>query len=208
MRRNEEYRQCCIDGGKGELSDLYADFGVVLHDNFKEWWSEDERGQRLFGEQSLSHPLRELQDLDEWDESLAAKNIVLLEVPLSMSKRYLQIAFNKFLKSRHTTKRGRQKKTELNQSTAKYPLHRHVSIHTLKLQLDVYDAVMAKKRGENKKTHLEIARDLKILPKEQTKERDELRDVNLIIYPTISRYFKDACNIIANTAKGQFPKSK
>jgi hypothetical protein len=208
LRRNEEYRQCCVDGGKGRLSDLYADFGVVLHDNFKDWWNEGERGRKLFAERPLLHPLRELADVTEWDESLRDKNITLLKVPLSMSKRYLQVAFNKFLKSRHTTKPGRQKKTDVNASTARYPLYRHVSIQTLQLQLDVYDAVMVRKRGENKKTYLDIAKELRIIPKERIKERDEVRDVNLIIYPTISRYFKEACNIIENTARGEFPNSK
>jgi hypothetical protein len=208
LRRNEEYRQCCLNGGKGELSDLYADFGVVLHDNFKEWWTEDERGRRLFGERPLLYSLREVADLNEWDDSRRNQNVTLLQVPLNMSKRYLQSSFNAFLKKRHDTQRGRQKKTDLNASTAKYPLHRHVSIETLMIQLAVYDAVMAKKRGEHNKTYIQIANELRIIPKARSKDAEaEGRDVNQIIYPTISRYFKDACNIIANTAKGQFPNS-
>lgn len=209
LRRNDEYRECCLNGGKGRLSDLYADFGVVLHDNFKEWWSEGERGRKLFGEQPLVHSLREMETLDEWDEARRKQNVALIQVPLNMSKRYLQSSFNAFLKKRHETKRGRQKKTDLNASTAKYPLYRHVSIETLMVQLAVYDAVMAKKRGEHSKTYIEIANDLRIIPKARSKNADaEGSDVNQIIYPTISRYFKDACNIIVNTAKGEFPNSK
>jgi hypothetical protein len=197
-----------LDGGKGKLSDLYADFGVVLNDNFKEWWTEGERGKKLFGEQPLVHSLRELMDISEWDESRRKQNVALIQVPLNMNKRYLQSAFNESLKKRHDTKRGRQIKTDLNASTAKYPLHRHVSIGTLITQLAVYDTIMAKKRGELKMSHLEIAKKLKIIPKARSENADqEGRDVNLIIYPTITRYFKDACYIIANTAKGQFPNS-
>jgi hypothetical protein len=209
LRRNEDYRECCLNGGKGELSDLYADFGVVLHDNFKEWWNEGERGRKLFAERPLLHTLRELNSIDEWDESLRSKNVTLLQVPLNTQKRYLQTAFNKFLAKRHDTKRGRQKKTDVNASTAKYPLYRHVSLETLKIQLDVYDAVMAKKRGEHNKTYIEIAKELRINPKARSENAEaEGRDVNQIIYPTITRYFKDACNIVANTARGQFPNSQ
>lgn len=209
LRRNEDYRQCCLNRGKGELSDLYADFGVVLHDNFKEWWNEGERGRKLFAERPLLHTLRELNSVDEWDESLRSKNVTLLQVPLNMQKRYLQTAFNKFLEKRHDTKRGRQKKTDVNASTAKYPLYRHVSLETLKIQLDVYDAVMAKKRGEHNKTYIEIAKELRINPKARSENAEaEGRDVNQIIYPTITRYFKDACNIVANTARGEFPNSQ
>ncbi len=191
------------------LSDLYSDFGVVLNDNFKEWWKEGERGRMLFGEQPLAHSLREVMDISEWDESRRRQNVALIQVPLNMSKRYLQSTFNAFLKKRHETKRGRQKKTDLNASTAKYPLYRHVSIETLMVQLAVYDAVMAKKRGEHKKTYIQIANELRIIPKARSRNAEaEGRDVNQIIYPTISRYFKDACNIVANTAKGEFPNSK
>jgi hypothetical protein len=65
---------------------LYADFGVVLHDNFKDWWNEGERGRKLFAERPLLHPLRELADVTEWDESLRDKNITLLKVPLTLGR--------------------------------------------------------------------------------------------------------------------------
>ena len=208
LRRNKEYRQCCLEGGKGKLSNLYADFGVVLNDNFKEWWTEGERGRKLFGERPLTHSLKEITELAEWDDTQRSHNITLIQVPLNMNKRYLQSAFNAFLKKRHDTKRGRQIKTDLNSSTAKYPLFRYVSIETLMIQLAVYDAVIAKRQGEHNKTYIQIANELRIIPKARSKNAEaEGRDINQIIYPTISRYFKDACNIIANTAKGEFPNS-
>ena len=41
LKRNKDYLACCQAGGKGSLSKLYADFGDVRGDSFKEWWTSD-----------------------------------------------------------------------------------------------------------------------------------------------------------------------
>ena len=61
LRRNDEYAACCDSGGTGDLAGLYADFGVVSNDNFKEWWTG--HGFRLFAEQAKPVKLAELDAL-------------------------------------------------------------------------------------------------------------------------------------------------
>jgi hypothetical protein len=37
LKRNMEYLECCENNGEGKLANLYADFGDVRGDDFKEW---------------------------------------------------------------------------------------------------------------------------------------------------------------------------
>ena len=70
LRRNEEYAACCAEGGTGEMTSLYADFGVVSHDTFKQWWGRN--GYRLFSEKPKPVKLTELSSPSEWDPAFQA----------------------------------------------------------------------------------------------------------------------------------------
>jgi hypothetical protein len=209
LRRNEQYRACCEADGKGELAALYADFGnVVQHDNFKEWWAE--RGYRLFAEKRKPVKLAELKDASEWDSEWTREAVMVIAVPLDLPKRYLQGFFAKLLKERHSGKRGRKALSDEDASTASYPLHRNVSVRTLRTQLAVYDAVTAKQRGEDKRTLAKIGADLKLVPTAMPLVRDDkitAEDKRNVMTATVGRYFRDARRIVENTAKGQFPNS-
>ena len=208
LRRNEEYAACCAAGGKGELSELYKDFGVVSNDNFKQWWME--HGFRLFAEKPLPVKLMELNDASEWDGTWTKSNVMVMAVPLNVSKRDLHSLFVQLLKKRHGGKRGRKALSDRDASTAKYPLHRDVSIHTLRIQLAIYDAVI-EGRSIGKKVNLaDIGKKLNLAPKSNSRTKDEVMDEKkrrAVLASTVSRHFKDAQRIIANTAKGEFPNS-
>ena len=209
LRRNEDYRACCAAGGKGELAELYADFGdVVSDDNFKAWWME--RGYRLFAERPKPVKLAELTRPNEWDSSWTRDTVMVVAVPLDLPKRYLQGFFAKLLKERHLGKRGRKALSDSDASTARYPLHRNVSIHTLRIQLAVYDAVSAKKRGEHKRTLAQIGAELKLVSSALPSSKDDrvtAEHKRNVMAATVSRHYKDACRIVAHTARGQFPNS-
>lgn len=211
LRRNEEYLACCRAGGKGALAGLYADFGDVLNDSFKDWWTTNERGAKLFGEKPLPLNVKELKSPDEWDASWAKSTVMVIAFPLTISKRHLQTNFARLLKDRHDGKRGKKISVDSSLSTAKYSLHRAVSIATLRIQLDVYDKVIAKQRGELNKTLAEIGADMILAKKAMPVNGEHPHDAALkrnIMASTVSRHFKDAQRIIANTAIGQFPKSR
>ncbi len=208
MRRNDDYRACCAAGGTGELAGLYADFGVVSNDNFKEWWTA--HGFRLFAEQRKPVFLKELDTPSEWDSSWGKDSVMVVAVPLDIPKRNLQGFFAELLKKRHRGKRGRKALSDPDASNARYPLHRNVSIHTLRIQLAVYDAVVAARASDKKITLAQIGEKLKLVPKTNKRTEGEVMDAakrRAVLAATVSRHFKDAQHIIANTAKGQFPNS-
>lgn len=208
LGRNEDYKACCAAGGTGDLAGLYADFGVVSNDNFKEWWGQ--HGFRLFAEKPKPVKLAELDSPSEWDSSWTKDSVMVVAVPLDIPKRNLQGFFAELLKKRHGGKRGRKALSDKDASTARYPLHRNVSIHTLRIQLAVYDAVMEARAGEKKITLAQIGERLKLVPKTNRKTETEVMDAarrRAVMAATVSRHFRDAQRIIANTAKGQFPNS-
>ncbi len=211
MRRNEDYLACCRRSGRGKLAGLYADFGDVLNDNFHAWWTKDKRGARLFGEKPLPLNLKELKDTLEWDAEWDSDSVMVVAVPLNLSKRHLESKFKQLLKARHGGQRGRKKTSEGYVSTAKYCLHRPVSTATLEIQLAVYDAVMAKRRGESFKTLAEIGADMKLVRTAMPRANDHPHDAaqkRNIMAATVSRHFKSAERIIANVVNGEFPNSR
>jgi hypothetical protein len=135
---------------------------------------------------------------------------MVVAVPLDIPKRELQGFFSSLLKKRHGGKRGRKALSDPDASTARYPLHRNVSIHTLRIQLAVYDAVMEARTSEKKITLAQIGERLKLVPKTNKRTKGEIMDAarrRAVLAATVSRHFKDAQRIIANTATGQFPNS-
>ena len=174
LRRNDDYVACCDAGGKGSLAGLYADFGDVLNDNFKEWWME--HGFRLFAEQRKPIYLKELNSTSEWDSSWTKDSVMVVAVPLDIPKRNLQGFFAELLKKRHGGKRGRKALSDSDASNARYPLHRNVSIHTLRIQLAVYDAVVAARTSDKKITLAQIGEKLKLVPKTNKRTEGEVMD--------------------------------
>ena len=208
LRRNDAYRACCATGGTGALAGLYADFGVVSNDNFKEWWVA--HGFRLFAEQAKPVKLFELENAGEWDNGWTKDAVMVVAVPLDIPKRNLQGFFAELLKKRHSGKRGRKALSDSDASNARYPLHRNVSIHTLRIQLAVYDAVVTARKGDKKITLAQIGKSVGINPKPNKRTEGEVMDAarrRSVLAATVSRHFKDTQRIIANTAKGQFPNS-
>ena len=208
LRRNEDYKACCAAGGTGVLAGLYADFGDVSNDTFKDWWNE--RGYRLFAEKRKPVLLTELDAPNEWDTSWTKDSVMVVAVPLDIPKRNLMEFFSALLAKRHGGKRGRKALSDSDASTARYPLHRNVSIHTLRIQLAVYDAVMEAKLGDKKLTLAQIGEKLKLVPKSNKRTEGEAMDAarrRAVLASSVSRHFKDVQHIIDNTANGRFPCS-
>ena len=211
LRRNTDYLECCANEGKGQLAALYADFGDVRTDSFRQWWTAGERGAVLFGEKPLPTTVKELHDASEWDSTWTKDTVMVLAVPLEIGKRRLQRYFAKLLIGRHKGKRGRKALSESDASTAKYPLHRNVSIHTLRIQLSVYDAMTANNLAVKKRTLARIGADLRLVTTAMPSAKDDKRDAAFkrnVMAATVGRHYKDAVRIIANTVNGQFPNSK
>lgn len=210
LRRNEKYLECCRNGGKGDLEEIYRSFGDVLNDTFKEWWMVDGRGYRLFAEEPQAQRMAKLRSPSDWNESWTDDNVLVVVAPLTMTSKELKATFSKMLKKWHKGVRGRKSLNDVGASTAKFPLHRYVSIHTLRKQLAVYDAVEENKKTDKKITLAQIGKKLKLVEDAMpltTDDRNTAEDKRNVMSASVSRYYREASRIIANTSKGQFPNS-
>jgi len=212
LRRNAEYIECCEQGGFGELAALFEDFGDVREDNFHKWWTSG-KGFWLFSEQPLSVNFAELEAPQDWQPHWDKSEVMVLAIPLTMSKRRLKGAFAKLLDSRHTgNKSGRPSLAKLKDvSTAHYKLENNYTISGLMTTLAVYDMWVenqSKPKAE-RMTLWEIGKALNInkpaiKDAESKSSADRLVGRN-VLAATVSRYLKQAKALIANTAKGKFP---
>lgn len=215
LRRNDDYLACCANGGIGALSPLYADFGDVRSDDFRRWWTQGERGAWLFAEQPLSIKFGELASAADWQPHWTRDSVMVVAVPLAMSKRKLKGEFARLLNARHSGKKsGRPAMAALRDiSTARYRLERNYTIGGLATTLAVYDlwkhnqSVPAKERltlwqmGKQLNLNKEAIKDA-----ESSLTADRLIGRN-VLSATVSRYVRQAKAIIANTGQGRFPLS-
>jgi hypothetical protein len=213
LRRNADYAACCEKGGEGNLAELYADFGDVRNDNFHKWWTEGQRGAELFAEQPLSVKFGELDTSADWQPHWDKERVMVVAVPLTMSKRALKGAFAKLLDSRHTgNKSGRPSLSKLKEvSTARYKLEHNYTISGLMTALAVYDLWVENqiKPKAEKLALWEIGKALNInkpaiRDAESSSNADRLMGRN-VLGATVSRYVKQARAMIENAAAGKFP---
>ena len=213
LRRNPAYTSCCENAGEGKLRQLYADFGDVRADDFREWWTRDDRGAKLFAESPLTIKFGELEAVDDWQPHWSRSDVLVVAVPLTMSKRALRGSFAKLLDNRHKgTKSGRPSMAKAKEvSTARYKLERNYTISGLMTALAVYDLWLAnqqKSKGEQI-TLWEIGKVLNInkpaiRDAESPLTADRLAGRN-VLGATVSRYVRQAKTIIDNTSLGKFP---
>jgi hypothetical protein len=212
LRRNADYIACCEHGGVGALAALYADFGDVRSDDFRSWWgAPNNKGEYLFAEKPLDLSVRKIDAPSDLTKQWGC-NVLFLAVNMDLGRRHLQKKFADLLQTTHKGKRGR-KSLQTAASTARYPLHRNFTQHSLKVMLDVYDAVIANDTlpKEQRKPLWAIGESIKLVPNAMPHKWDNLYDTrkkHATMTMTVSRYVKQARAIIANTAIGQFPNSE
>ena len=217
LMRNPDYLECCRQRGSGPLAPLYADFGDVTHDSFKRWWTENERGTRLFGEPPALTRLTELTEKSQWDDGWDRDTVMVVAIPLALDKRRLRKYWGELLKRRHPGKRGRKALSDPEASNALYPLHRNVTVNTLRVQLKVYDAIIENEKSAPRLTRAQIGAELKLVPSAMPSSKDlpkEARDKRNVMTAAVCRHLRNAKAIIENTAyvaegiaRSQFPNS-
>lgn len=138
LRRHDGYKRTCENGGKEEYEKLYADFGNVHEGNFREWWTKDDRGARLFAEPPMPSSVRALtpKEIKELPEGWDSGALLIVAIPLSLRKRFIQQKLSKLLARHHKRKRGQRTYKE---SRALYPIAAQFNIHSLKRMLELYD---------------------------------------------------------------------
>lgn len=198
LRRSNAYRKCCASGGKGKLKSIYQDFGDVFATDFKSWWQNNERGAYLFAEQ-LPPKMTLIKEMP--DATLAAQ-VLVVQVPLALPKRFLAAEFQKLLNAHHSGKRGRRNNES---STARYQVTGHIDTVALQKCLRVHDM-----RIENPMMPLwKITQECKAMPLESFIKDGETQGIitskKLILANTANRLVKKAALIIGNVEEGKFP---
>ena len=207
LRRSDAYLKCCEKGGKGPLAKIYADFGDVREDNFKKWWTVNNHGAQLFGEQRQQVKFGPMSDASEWHADWTPDVALVIAIPLSMSKRGIQSSIAKLLDERIKSRRGRKALKEA-ESTARYPLARNYSARNLGKALEVYDLWLRGKTHPEQKLKLweiGVAANLNTLKKATCEDPHERMGIRNRLNAAVNRYVKEAQKNIAGVEKGVFP---
>jgi hypothetical protein len=212
LKRNAAYIACCERGGTGRLAALYKDFGDVRSEDFRAWWTTENRGGYLFAEAPAINGFKELASREEWREEWTKDSTLVIAMPLTWSKRALQKSFNALLKKRHKRGRGKKAFKGRETSTALYPLAHNFNVHSLKVGLAVYDAIEAANKAGTGATYYQIGVALRLVPTAlptaaeiAANERDA--DKVNVMNVAMSRYYKRTAAMVANAGKGVFPVS-
>jgi hypothetical protein len=201
LRRNEDYKRTCQNGGKGKCSKLYADFGDVFVGDFKTWWSDGSRVVNLFAEP----PTPSIRLLtDAVTPSVTNNGSLVLDVPLSLPINFLCQEFRKLVTKHHKGKRG----VRANQSSqANYRVTGKVDLNFLETALKVWDY-----RQANPEVPLwKLAQELRIVEAKHWVRAGDSQGVSAdkrnLMAATASRFNGKAAMMIANVGKGKFPIS-
>jgi hypothetical protein len=205
LRRHDGYKKTCENGGTGKYEKLYADFGSVHDVTFKEWWTKENRGARLFAELSLpSSLLISPEEINKLAPDWEVGDVLFFVIPLKLPKRFLQTRFEKALSKHHT--RGRGQRT-FRQSRARYPINAQFNMHSLTKALKAYDLHME----SPDLTLWQIAQELRLgtTLREEELAADvkdgEITRKKSILSVAASKKLKLARKIIDGVGRGVFP---
>ncbi|BEI33214.1 hypothetical protein [Polynucleobacter sp. HIN5] len=199
LRRNTDYLKCCESGGKGNLANLYKDFGDVRGDSFKNWWTKDGRGVNLFADPQAEYSIRVME---KGQSAIDPAEAFTISIPLYLPKKLILRRFKELLDERHKGKRGHQL---AKRSKARYQVKGQPNIPAIKQALEVYDF----KKANPKMKLWEIGN---AIPKLQMGNKikagdteSEIADKKNVLAATVSRYLRRAEVSIQNTTLGKFP---
>jgi hypothetical protein len=185
LRLSAAYREVCAKNGataNKSLGQVYADFGDVHGQTFREWWRQ--RGADLFAEPPA--PVRvtavKSTELDLYRDAIDTNQAILVAIPLWLTKRQISQSVNEVVAKAHGGKRGKTAvKYRTAKSQAKYKLLPYRDIVTLSLAIEACE-----KRQNGAK----------------------LTEIDPYHLPNAVRRVKDGKAIVAGVERGQFPKRK
>lgn len=204
LRLSNRYKECCNNGGTGELANLYRYFGDVRSNDFMKWWRfgghpRDSKlwmhsGRRIFSYGSRD-PIREVNDPKLGDDPGTGR--IVLSIPVSNDLARLTAEFQQLMRplvEDRMRQLGEPKGTALFEVTSGNP--------SLKSLHKVLTAWQAKEANPNIKKY-DLAKLLGITDKIEGVEGDA--DHNSIVYTTLKRLLDRANVLIRNVERGRFP---
>jgi hypothetical protein len=218
LKRNIEYMNYCEKpkyNSTSYLSNLYRDFGDIRSNDFRNWFGgKNQKGPYLFGEREISKiNLFELKDSSDWGKDWN-KDIHVIALNTKIGKTRLKRYFNSYLQRLFKDKKNLTRaRIRIDRGTSRYTLHQNFNVKSLKKNLEVYDEIIKNNllsKGEKLKLW-EIGQKLKIANSSIIRTNDSqsiIEDKKLALASAVSRAYKNAKNMIANTTRGQFPNAK
>ena len=202
LRLSEEYVHCCDNHGKGRLRNLYLDFGDVRQP-FPVWWTKT--GRYVFAERKEVADVVVYKDHRDLEDIRTLRGKLLIEVPLNIRLSTVVRKVNKILKEAYE---GREV-IPREQSTARRKLAKSkLRINTVKTMLDLYELrqrhpdLTLWQLGERAGIELDLmARTTDEVAMSVQQER-----VRMSI--AVSRYLRQARDLIWNATEGMFPSVK
>lgn len=199
LRRNKDYLETCQMNGTGMCEDLYKDFGNIHKCDFQKWWTEEDRGAKLFANKKTRESIVVVDNLTTLNQN---DGELLLKINLNIPKKQIQSKFNTVLSKYHTGKRGHQDAKILD---ASYKFNGQPNVKALELALIIYDLKI-------EKPELTLWELSQFLPKFQLNNKINRNDTKYEIIDkknrlsaSIARHLSRAKKSINNTGHGIFP---
>ncbi len=203
LKLSEEYKHCCINNGKGRLKSLYGDFGDVVDMRFEQWWQRI--GRYLFAERKAIPSVQSYTHRRELEEITNLRDKVVIEVPLSIRKSTVVRQINKILKAAYE---GRDV-VPREQSTARRKLAKSkLRKETVSKMLDIYELRIRKPELTLWQLGERAGIELDLMARSTDGEQMTLQQERIRMGIAVSRYLKQARNLIWNATEGTFPSIK
>lgn len=203
LKRSSEYQHCCANAGKGRLKHMYGDFGDVVDMSFPQWWQRI--GRYLFAERKAIPKVQSYTHRRDLEEITHLRDKVVIEIPLTIRKSTVVRQINKILKDAYegrdvvpreqSTARRKLAKSKLRKET----VGKMLDLYELR---DRYPKLTLWQLGERAGIELDLmARTTEAV--QMTVQEERIR-----MGIAVSRYLKQATNLIWNATEGDFPSIK
>jgi hypothetical protein len=203
LKLSEEYKHCCINNGKGRLKPLFGDFGDVVDMRFEQWWQRI--GRYLFAERKAIPKVQFYTHRRELEEITNLRDKVVIEVPLTIRKSTVVRQINKILKAAYE---GRDV-VPREQSTARRKLAKSkLRKETVSKMLDLYELRIRKPELTLWQLGERAGIELDLMARSTDGEQMTLQQERIRMGIAVSRYLKQARNLIWNATEGTFPSIK
>jgi hypothetical protein len=203
LKLSEEYKNCCRNNGKGRLKHLYGDFGDVVDMRFEQWWHHI--GRYLFAERKVIPKVKVHRHRRDLDEVTNFRDKLVIEIPLNIRKSTVVRQINKLLKEAYTDREVIPRE----QSTARRKLSKSkLRKETITKILDVYELRIRKPELTLWQLGERAGIELDLQARSTAGELMTLQQEKVRMGIAVSRYLKQARNLIWNATEGTFPSIK
>lgn len=203
LKRSDSYRQQCKAGEGGAI---FKDFGNIFEEEFLDWWNNDDRELLFLPGTSLG--VWPLENVKEFKEALSEEWLVV-KIDPKCTKKTIMYWLDDLLFSHQPDVRGKRNHDVIE--PPKYETFARPNVPALKKTLAIYDQYLIQPKPMYKiydKLEAEGIVTFKSKDDESfDKHKADDSTRRRVKTSTISRYIRQAENLIKNVEQGVFPKS-